>query len=304
MPAAGPGGLVWRSCRAPRRGGGAAGEPPASAGAVSGEGGRQPPPRKGAPAGRQVEVEPQRVDPGRGVARPQRAPRLSWRWKSVTASSTGSISASIEVRRSSATMWAWPRSRQMPTRSRADPVDERCEAPSGCATALGAGEDRRQVLDRDRRRRAARRAATGRPASGPRTAARPRSGRVRQVARVVDDVRGADLGRIGEQPLRGAVSVANPEPEPGRCVDDRLQSRGAERRRQGRRREARRAGIREHRGRVARGPGPGRSRPPRRTSAAPAPPTSSLGTFRPSRSVAPVHSASSPSLECRRRPGP
>ena len=108
----------WWSGTAPRRGGDTAGAPRAS-GAPGGRrelGASRPHGRVPRPGGR-WRSSLRGSTPLSAPLGCQRAPRLSWRWNSVTVSSTGSISASSEVWRRSATMWAWPRSRQMPRRS-------------------------------------------------------------------------------------------------------------------------------------------------------------------------------------------
>ena len=140
-----------------------------------------------------------RCSPGR-----QRAPRLSWTWKSTTESRTGSTIRVSDVRRRPAITLAWPMSRQSPTAGEAmRRASERSDERIG-GDRLRAGEDGRQVLQRDRdaealggRRQARERARLGeQPVLG--------SGAVRDRAGVVDDALGPALGGVGERSRQSA----------------------------------------------------------------------------------------------------
>ena len=128
---------------------------------------------------------------------------------------------------------------------RADPVGEAAEDHRARGQGLRPGEHRRQVLDRDRDAEPLGAKRKGGKRAGLEQQRVLALGGVRQVAGVVDDVRGADLGRVGEQALGGAVSVASSQPETGRGVNDRLQAGGHERRRKRSRVSAERSADRE-----------------------------------------------------------
>jgi hypothetical protein len=49
---------------------------------------------------------------------------------------------------------------------------------------------------------------------------------VRKRVRVVDDLRGADLGRVREQAIERVIVVERPGEQPGGRVDDRDERRG------------------------------------------------------------------------------
>ena len=136
---------------------------------------------------------------------PRRAPRLSCRWKRTARSSAGSISSSGSVRRSRATMLAWPTSMQRPDGRRGDPLRHRPQDERGEGERVGARVDGREVLEGDDHPEALRARGERRERAGLRQPAGPR-----WPARRADSRRGGR--RVRRRPrLRRRSGL------PGRC---------------------------------------------------------------------------------------
>ena len=147
-----------------------------------------------------------------GAGSPRRPPRLSCRWNRTARSRAGSISSSGSVRRRPATTLAWPTSRQRPTAGeeirfaivrRIIGVNERASGPgkTGARFSRAMITPRRSAPGGERGQRA----GLGQPAILA-------GGLVGQVGGVVDDVRGPDLGGVGDQPLDRVVALLGSGP--------------------------------------------------------------------------------------------
>ena len=188
---------------------------------VAGEVWRESLPGKGAAAGWQVEVQPQGVDAAR------RRPRLPAGAEVVVrVEQRHGVEHRLDqgLERGSAKLGddvGMPEVEADPDSLRADPVDQTAEDHRARRQRLRPGEDRRQVLDRDRDSKPLRAQRQSSQRAGLEQQRVLALRGVRQSAGVVDDVSGADLGRVGEQALRRAVAIASSHPQVGRGMDDR-----------------------------------------------------------------------------------
>ena len=193
---------------------------------VAGEAGRQSLPGKGAAAGWQVEVQSQRVDAALSahglpagaevVVRVEQGHGVQHRLDQGLEGGSAKLGDDVGV----ADVEADPDS------LRADPVDQTTEDHRARRQRLRPGKDRRQVLHRDRDSKPLRAQRQSSQRAGLEQQRILALRGVRQSAGVVDDVSGADLGRVGEQALRRAVCTASSHPEVGRGMDDRHEPGG------------------------------------------------------------------------------
>ena len=189
---------------------------------------RQPVPRDGAAAGRQVQVEPQGVELRRRLAPAPCAQVV------VQVEEHGVVERRFDQLHRIGPAQAGDHVGVADVEADAegggaDPVRHRAQHAGREGEDVGTGEDRCEVLDRDHDAQALGHLGGDRERASLGEQLVLARGPVEKVGRVVDDVAGTGLGGVGEQALHRAVPLRGAHLQRSRSVQHSLQAGGTER---------------------------------------------------------------------------